>query len=77
MPDAYGHSLEDLPSQPAASGSETHVPGLTTQLACHPYLVLCPPSLRESLPYVPDAYDLPSQPAASGSETHVPGAVSE
>ncbi|GKG44449.1 hypothetical protein Tco_0485887, partial [Tanacetum coccineum] len=27
MPDAYGQSLEALPSQPAASRSESHVPG--------------------------------------------------
>ncbi|GKF28157.1 hypothetical protein Tco_0094499, partial [Tanacetum coccineum] len=27
MPDAYDQSLEALPSQPAASGSESHVPG--------------------------------------------------
>ncbi|GKD42554.1 hypothetical protein Tco_1267199, partial [Tanacetum coccineum] len=27
MPDAYGQSLEALPSQTAVSGSESHVPG--------------------------------------------------
>ncbi|GKB23994.1 hypothetical protein Tco_0863395 [Tanacetum coccineum] len=27
MPDAYGQSLEALPYQPIASGSESHVPG--------------------------------------------------
>ncbi|GKG38805.1 hypothetical protein Tco_0460517, partial [Tanacetum coccineum] len=27
MPDAYGQSLEALPSQPAASGNESHIPG--------------------------------------------------
>nr|GFD54324.1 hypothetical protein [Tanacetum cinerariifolium] len=45
-------------------------------------LVSCLPSLRESLPSVPDAYDqsleaLPSQPAASESESHVTGDMSE
>ncbi|GKG46658.1 hypothetical protein Tco_0501504, partial [Tanacetum coccineum] len=28
VPDAYGQSLEALPSQPAASGSESHVLGV-------------------------------------------------
>ncbi|GKC48097.1 hypothetical protein Tco_1065819 [Tanacetum coccineum] len=28
VPDAYGQSLEALPSQHAASGSESHVPGV-------------------------------------------------
>ncbi|GKF35292.1 hypothetical protein Tco_0108492, partial [Tanacetum coccineum] len=55
---------------------------ITTRHACHPSLISCLSSLRESLPSVPDAYGqclkaLPSQPAASGSESHVPGAVSE
>ncbi|GKG00376.1 hypothetical protein Tco_0302066, partial [Tanacetum coccineum] len=26
-PDAYGQSLKALPSQPAASGNESHIPG--------------------------------------------------
>ncbi|GKG41637.1 hypothetical protein Tco_0473388, partial [Tanacetum coccineum] len=28
---AYGQSLEALPSQPAASGSESHVPGAVSE----------------------------------------------
>ncbi|GKA89551.1 hypothetical protein Tco_0811363 [Tanacetum coccineum] len=31
MPDAYGQSLKALPSQPAASGSESHVPGAVSE----------------------------------------------
>ncbi|GJZ05021.1 hypothetical protein Tco_0538296, partial [Tanacetum coccineum] len=31
MPDAYGLSLEALPSQPAASRSESHVPGVVSE----------------------------------------------
>ncbi|GKE72533.1 hypothetical protein Tco_1534574, partial [Tanacetum coccineum] len=31
MPDAYGQSLEALPSQPAAFGSESHVPGAVSE----------------------------------------------
>ncbi|GJU03570.1 hypothetical protein Tco_1113908 [Tanacetum coccineum] len=31
VPDAYGQSLEALPSQPAASGSESHVPGVVSE----------------------------------------------
>ncbi|GKD24057.1 hypothetical protein Tco_1225760 [Tanacetum coccineum] len=31
MPDAYGQSLEALLSQPAASGSESHVPGVVSE----------------------------------------------
>ncbi|GKB14107.1 hypothetical protein Tco_0848030 [Tanacetum coccineum] len=31
MPDAYGQSLKALPSQPAASGSESHVPGVGSE----------------------------------------------
>ncbi|GKC47266.1 hypothetical protein Tco_1064988, partial [Tanacetum coccineum] len=31
VPDAYGQSLEALPSQPAASGSESHVPGAVSK----------------------------------------------
>nr|GEV72338.1 putative polyprotein [Tanacetum cinerariifolium] len=55
---------------------------LTTWPACHPSLVSSLPSLRESLPSVPDAYGqslvaLLSQHATSGSESHVTGAVSE
>nr|GEY86189.1 hypothetical protein [Tanacetum cinerariifolium] len=50
--------------------------------ACHPSLVSCLPSLRESLPSVFYAYGqsleaLPSQPAASESESRVTGVVSE
>ncbi|GKE71146.1 hypothetical protein Tco_1529218, partial [Tanacetum coccineum] len=49
---------------------------LTTRPACHPYLVSCLSSLRESLPSVPYIYGkslaaLPSQSVTSGSETHV------
>ncbi|GJX66492.1 hypothetical protein Tco_0300835 [Tanacetum coccineum] len=49
---------------------------LTTRPACHPSLVSCLSSLKESLPYVPYVYGqsleaLPSQSAASGSETRV------
>ncbi|GKE61195.1 hypothetical protein Tco_1511562, partial [Tanacetum coccineum] len=29
--DAYGQSLEALPSQPAASGSKSHVPGAVSE----------------------------------------------
>nr|GEY74938.1 hypothetical protein [Tanacetum cinerariifolium]GEZ45295.1 hypothetical protein [Tanacetum cinerariifolium] len=55
---------------------------LTTRPACHPSLVSCLSSLRESLPSVPDAYGqsleaLLSYPDASESESHVPGVVSE
>ncbi|GKG52392.1 hypothetical protein Tco_0547267, partial [Tanacetum coccineum] len=55
---------------------------LTTRPAYHSSLVSCLSSLRESLPYVPDAYGqtleaLPSQHAASGNESHIPGNVSE
>ncbi|GJR79796.1 hypothetical protein Tco_0150581 [Tanacetum coccineum] len=31
VPDAYGQSLEALLSQPAASGSESHVPGTVSE----------------------------------------------
>nr|GFC91122.1 hypothetical protein [Tanacetum cinerariifolium] len=31
VPDAYGQSLEALLSQPAASGSESHVPGAVSE----------------------------------------------
>ncbi|GKE70180.1 hypothetical protein Tco_1528252, partial [Tanacetum coccineum] len=31
IPDAYGQSLEALPSQLAASGSESHVPGAVSE----------------------------------------------
>nr|GEV64125.1 putative reverse transcriptase domain-containing protein [Tanacetum cinerariifolium] len=31
VPDAYGQSLEALPSQPAASGSESYVPGVVSE----------------------------------------------
>ncbi|GKF52238.1 hypothetical protein Tco_0148705, partial [Tanacetum coccineum] len=31
VPNAYGQSLEALPSQPAASGSESHVPGAVSE----------------------------------------------
>ncbi|GKD61507.1 hypothetical protein Tco_1299016, partial [Tanacetum coccineum] len=31
VPDAYGQSLEALPSRPAASGSESHVPGAVSE----------------------------------------------
>ncbi|GJV10343.1 hypothetical protein Tco_1351884 [Tanacetum coccineum] len=31
VPDAYGQSLEALPSQPAASRSESHVPGVVSE----------------------------------------------
>ncbi|GKB85470.1 hypothetical protein Tco_0957742 [Tanacetum coccineum] len=31
VPDTYGQSLEALPSQPAASGSESHVPGAVSE----------------------------------------------
>ncbi|GKA84427.1 hypothetical protein Tco_0806022 [Tanacetum coccineum] len=31
VPDAYGQSLKALPSQPAASGSESHVPGAVSE----------------------------------------------
>ncbi|GJS94463.1 hypothetical protein Tco_0801431 [Tanacetum coccineum] len=31
MLDAYGQSLKALPSQPAASGSESHLPGVVVQ----------------------------------------------
>nr|GFB62210.1 reverse transcriptase domain-containing protein [Tanacetum cinerariifolium] len=80
--DAYGQSLEALPSQSATSGSESHVPMLTTRPTCHPSLISCLPSLEEYLPSILDAYGqsleaLPSQSATSGSESHVPGPVSE
>ncbi|GKC69279.1 hypothetical protein Tco_1115162, partial [Tanacetum coccineum] len=31
VPDAYGRSLKALPSQPAASRSESHVPGAVSE----------------------------------------------
>ncbi|GKA94911.1 hypothetical protein Tco_0816949 [Tanacetum coccineum] len=31
VPDAYGQSLEALPSQPTVSGSESHVPGAVSE----------------------------------------------
>ncbi|GKA77582.1 hypothetical protein Tco_0784043, partial [Tanacetum coccineum] len=31
VPDAYGQFLKALPSQPAASGSESHVPGAVSE----------------------------------------------
>ncbi|GKG23757.1 hypothetical protein Tco_0391793, partial [Tanacetum coccineum] len=31
VPDAYGQSLEALPSQFVASGSESHVPGAVSE----------------------------------------------
>ncbi|GJV62476.1 hypothetical protein Tco_1468576 [Tanacetum coccineum] len=31
VPNAYGQSLEALPSQPATSGSESHVPGAVSK----------------------------------------------
>ncbi|GKC27627.1 hypothetical protein Tco_1034921 [Tanacetum coccineum] len=31
VPDAYGQSLDALPSQPAASESESHVPGVVSE----------------------------------------------
>ncbi|GKB02228.1 hypothetical protein Tco_0830317, partial [Tanacetum coccineum] len=31
VPDAYGQSLEALLSQPAASGSESHVPDVVSE----------------------------------------------
>ncbi|GKG64834.1 hypothetical protein Tco_0665708, partial [Tanacetum coccineum] len=31
VPDAYGQSLEALPSQPAASGNESHIPGVVSE----------------------------------------------
>ncbi|GKE87278.1 hypothetical protein Tco_1564753, partial [Tanacetum coccineum] len=31
VPDAYSQSLEALPSQPAASGSESHVPSAVSE----------------------------------------------
>ncbi|GKB93553.1 hypothetical protein Tco_0979690, partial [Tanacetum coccineum] len=31
VPDAYDQSLKALPSQPAASGSESHVPGAVSE----------------------------------------------
>nr|GFA78532.1 hypothetical protein [Tanacetum cinerariifolium] len=47
---------------------------LTTRPKCHPSLVSCLPSLRESLPSVPDAYEYSAAVAVSDmpeSETHV------
>ncbi|GKG22889.1 hypothetical protein Tco_0388192, partial [Tanacetum coccineum] len=31
VPDAYGQSLEALPSQPVASGNESHIPGAVSE----------------------------------------------
>ncbi|GJT87254.1 hypothetical protein Tco_1068971 [Tanacetum coccineum] len=74
MPEQQPNKINDLSSAALAV--------LTTRPVCHPSLVSCLSSLRESLPSVSYVYDwsleaLPSQSAASGSESHVPGVVSE
>nr|GEY78482.1 hypothetical protein [Tanacetum cinerariifolium] len=75
------HGAETRVHIPAHSGSEAQngppdsiLSMLTTRPACHPSLVSCLLSLRESLPPVPNAYEYPAAVAASdvhGAETRV------
>ncbi|GKC04512.1 hypothetical protein Tco_0996122 [Tanacetum coccineum] len=67
-----------MPEQLPSKLSSTALAVLTTRPACHPSLVSCLSSLKESLPSVPYVYDqsleaLPYQSAAYGTASDVPG----